>query len=97
MRCRTFQQKQRRHVIGLPSSMRCTAMQAGLTYQTHHDLAEQHVFQGFQRPWILVIRLCEPFERLEEVGIGRFVVFVIRIESAGLEVELSLEERWAVD
>jgi hypothetical protein len=84
VRSSSFEKKERGNVVGLLVSIPAAIQRNIVTYQTHHDLAEQHVLQCPQRSWILFIVRGEPFESFEEVGVASLVVFVVGIESTRL-------------
>ena len=66
-----------------------------VTHQVEHNFAKKHILQRAQR--VRIILRAQILERLKEVGVSRRVVFVFRVEDAGLQVELGLEVWWAVN
>mmetsp|Transcript_15424 Transcript_15424/g.30922 ORF Transcript_15424/g.30922 Transcript_15424/m.30922 type:complete len:338 (-) Transcript_15424:58-1071(-) len=60
-----------------------------------HDLAEEHVLEGGDGAGVVLG--LESLKGLVEVGVGRLVVFLLRVQRAALRVDLGLEERRAVD
>lgn len=68
-----------------------------VTYQSHHDFAEKHVFEGAESSRVTLIDLRKAFERLKEIRVGCLVILFVGVDRSSLKVKLCLQIRWTVD